>query len=229
MADIKLTKGIYLFQTFSKYRELKLKYQPIMQKVLIQNGTKFLEEKEKELFFEGMGEIVKYIKNSFLYTVRNDYPSKSNVEKIISAIFFRYSRYAGGFDHAYKEIEDVLERLAEQSFFFALGLERYKNRNFKWRPETIGQGNFIKYCTKHVFNELVLNFMREKEQEIENSTITVNEEEKIDSLLSLLEKKKSSIPERTYIDIYKYLTGEKEEYTKDSLPYMKRLYEENKE
>lgn len=143
----------YIFKTGSKYKQLTDSYENIF-KLYLKDNTK------KNGLFEGIGHIAKYISDGFFFSVRENYDSKTNQDKIISAIYYRLSKiYKSESDFKYN-IENRIYDIAEESIFYALGIDVYKNRHsYLWTEDSFYK-NFIKHVSEVVFQSLVFDFLQ---------------------------------------------------------------------
>lgn len=235
-------RGAYTFKptftsyTGSKYRFLTEHYEPLVKKFVRGklNGDKniFDSEEESTLFYLGIEEIEGYIYNGFFYFVKSD-SGKDNVAKIISSIYYRLTKFFGSEENARDEVKGDILDLAKDSVFYALGIDRFNNRNFVWDYDQT-ERTFIKHTFDNVFKVIVLEYMKTK-AELLDIGLTIEVEEDIsntgDSLNAEDILKKSGldhlIPVHVKEDILEYLNGQNFEGERMEMikKYLEKVYE----
>jgi len=201
----------YLAKNAKTFNNLTINYQELFLKVK-KNGLDILSEKEKILFFQGISDISEYISKSFEYTVFQNYDLKPNTEKILSAIFFRLSSFLGNKNEAINTFKEDIKDISENSIYLSLGLEKYKKRNYLWNEDCEKYNNFIKHTITKVFNNLLLDFFKEKESKLNKLStqedLYTNENLLDSSAQDLIEKIEIKIPKNIEIKILNYLNGD---------------------
>lgn len=229
----------YIFKTGSKYKQLTDSYQEIFEKYSEDN--KSLDSKEKELFFLGIKHCSEYLLAGFFYSVKEDFDSKTNQEKIISAIYYRLTKLYGTESELRDKITETLLDLAESSFYYSLGVDNYKNRSsFIWDKKNSKFKNIIKHTSEVVFKSLVFDFMKEKSEIInltsESNELNIDQKdiEPISSELSgeqmiLKSGLKRNIPPEIQTKICLYLDENEDKYEPEIKKYLEVIYKKLKE
>lgn len=226
----------YIFKTGSKYSQLTEEYQGIFKRYIKDKNS--LNDKEYELLFLGIKHIAEYIYYGFFYSVKENYDSKTNQEKVISAIYYRLSKFYGSEDLVKSKFKEQLFDLAESSLFYSMGMEKFKKRSsFFWKEEESFHKNIIKHSSEVVFKSLVFDFMKEQAQ-IMDSASSSNEDlshnphsnsSAIPSVLSgeeMIEKSglEKFMPKEIKIKIIEYLDEGEDKYLKDIQSYLEKIY-----
>lgn len=218
----------FLAKTGNKFNSLTKLYQNSFE-LALREGPKNLNKKTKNIFFEWIVEIRSYIALSFEYSLFNNFENKPPHEKVISAIFFRYSSFIGSTRAALDSIKPQLEEIAESAIFYSLNIEHYKNRNYTWNPTDLKYNNFIKHTIKKVFNPLLLDFFKEKEAKLnlmKDYDLNIIEEENNLSAEDLIISSGILIPYDIKKNIIKYLNNdiELETLSKPEMFYLKQIH-----
>jgi len=181
--------------TGSKYKFLTETYQDIIKQFIhakqIESEEIFKSEDDSALFYIGIEEIQNYIFNGFFYMIR-DKSKKDNLTIIISSIYYRFTKVYGSEDNARNEIESDIRDIAERSIFYALGIDTYKNRSFRWIFEE-SEKTFIKHSFDNVFKTLVFDYMKTKSELLTQSNIV----EDLDIFEDCVELKAEEIIEKS--------------------------------
>ncbi len=162
----------FIFKTGSKYQQLTNLYQPIFEKYI---SKETLTEEENKLFFLGIKHCVDYIVAGFFYSVKENFDSKTNQEKIISSIYNRLIKVYEGDIQLQDRIKNQLTDLAENSLFYTLGIEFYKKRNYIWSINSKYK-NIIKHASEVVFKSLVFDYLKEQSSVLNLSKVILSEE-----------------------------------------------------
>lgn len=219
----------YRFKTGSKYKQLTDEYQNLFKEIKEEK----IDIKNNKNFFIGVKHISDYIYQGFFYNVKQNYDSKTNLDKIITSMYSRLKSFYGteeSFNEKYsKQIYDI----AENSIFYSLGIEKYKKRkSFIWTKKNGYYENFIKHTSEKVFKTLIFLFLKTEisnlEIELEN-TITENNEELSAIELIKLSDLSEFIPEEIKEKIINYLENEDDKNIKQIQPYLDKIYEVLKE
>jgi len=207
----------YLYEKKNTYKQLTNDY----DKCLIS----FIEKKEydKELFFKAINDMKLYINASFYFGIYQKYDHKTPIEKIVYAIFYRYTKIVGSVELAKREIENNILDLAENSIYYSLNIEKYKKRNFKWNQEK----TFLKHTIKSVFFVLLLDFFKKKEYEFNYEFESYKQENEYNNIFEILDRNKK-IPKLVKIKLKSYLENELEFHKLNDydIKYLEKIYEE---
>lgn len=142
----------YIFKTGSKYKQLTDEYENIFREYIKDNS-------KKDGLFIGISHVSDYIAEGFFFSVRENYDSKSNQEKIISAIYYRLTKIFKN-DNFQEKLRERIFDLAEEAIFYALGIEFYKNReSYLWTEDSFYK-NFIKHVSEVVFKSLSHDYLQ---------------------------------------------------------------------
>jgi len=207
-------KPSYIYKSGERYKYLTEKYEYVFKD--------FLDKKEydKLIFFEGLEEYKKYIESSFYFGVNQNYDSKTPQEKIVYAIFFRYSKVIGSQSQFINEIKQDISDLSENAMLYSLGIDKYKKRNFLWDREI----PLLKHTVKKVFFVLLQDFFKKKELELnyENEINSIFTKKDIENELN-----SKRIPRNVKETIQKYLYGEIDysSLTENDLKYIGDIYD----
>jgi len=203
----------FLYRDSSKYKTLTEKYE--------ENFKNYIQKKtyDKELLYEGIKNISEYVFSSFLYGVNEKYDNKTPQEKVIYAIFFRYSSYLGSRDLCLNLIKDNLFDLAENSLFYALGMDSYKKRTFVWGFKK----TFIRHCINNVYVVLLEDYFKSIELNLNSQEHCTYNTNNIEELINT-----KNIPEKSKENILKYLSCEIEinDLSETDMFYMEDIYQE---
>jgi hypothetical protein len=152
----------YIFKTGSKYKQLTDEYEDIFREY-IKDNTK------KDGLFFGVAHVAEYIAEGFFFSVKENYDSKTNQEKIISAIYYRLTKIFKDGNFQEKLRERIFD-LAEESIFYALGIDSYKNReSYLWTDDSFYK-NFIKHVSEVVFKSLSHDYLQTLMESIDNNS-----------------------------------------------------------
>lgn len=225
----------FIFKTGSKYKQLTDSYQHIFEKYVAKEK---LSEEENKLFFIGIKHCVEYIVAGFFYSVKENFDSKSNQEKIISSIYNRMVKVYEGDIQLKEKIKNNLTDLAENAIFFSLGIDSYKKRNYIWSPNSYYK-NIIKHASEVVFKSLVFDYLQEQSSMLNLSKVVLSEEYVNDEVnekfnLTVEDMIKESgledfLSEETKEKLIIYLTEGEEKYHKELESTLKYMYEQLKE
>jgi len=225
----------YIFKTGSKYKQLTEAYQDIFKKYI--QKEKELSEKERELLFIGIKHVATYIKNGFFYSVKQNYDSKTNQDKVITAIYFRMIKITEGELNFRNKYDTTIFDLAETSIFLSLGMETYKKRDsFKWNIDSGFYKNFLKHSSEVVFKSLIYDYMKELSEIANEAKQDINKEsiEAVDitelSTENILNKSgiEWAIPTEIKDKIKEYLNYGELKHLKEITPYLEKIYAELK-
>jgi len=200
--------------------KLTEEYEPLFLEVL---DHKLPQEKEA-LMYKGVESFTQYMLKGVFYKMRENYNSKSPLEKKYEALYNRLVRY-------YDNLEEEFQDIVRDSIYDALGLI---TDNKKFKPE--GENTYIiKYMQTLVFFN-TLNYMEKQLNALEstsNEVVTEDKSEKtindidIDNLLNH-SKLKGAIAEDLFIELRETLINNEEPspYLK---PYLEILLKEKEE
>jgi len=231
MSNIYQYTPSYIFKTGSKYRQLTEEFQDIFVEYM-NNNSIISNESKKNKIFSGIKNLTIYITNGFFYSVKKDYDTKSNQEKIISAIYDRISKIYGGEEVFKSRYYQNIYDLAESSIFYSLGMEKYKKRDsFLWNPEGSFFKNFIKHTSEVPFKSAIHDFMKElsliANESLINQDMSFTEDLDVSELTSkeIIEFSgiEKIIPRETKKKIIEYLSGDIEK-TEDIKKYLELIY-----
>lgn len=225
----------YIFKTGSKYQQLTNTYQPIFEKYISKEALSIEENKN---FFIGIKHCVDYIIAGFFYSVKENFDSKSNQEKIISSIYNRLVKVYEGDIQLKDKIKTHLIDLAENALFYTLGIESYKKRNYIWSKNSYYK-NIIKHASEVVFKSLVFDYLQEQSSMLNLSKVVLSEEyitEEVNEKFNLTVEdmiKESGLenflPRETKEKLIIYLTEGEESYYKELESTLKYMYQKLKE
>lgn len=151
---LRYVPSFHYSEGFSKYEQLTKKYQHLFLD-FIRTG-KF---SDKESFFVAIEHVSEYIASSVEhFLTREPYEQKNQRDKITTSIYQRIKAIHK--ENILDTMRDDFFFLAQESVYVALGISRYKNRNYLWNPDK--HGNFIRYAMHYVFRDLLKEFF-EKE------------------------------------------------------------------
>lgn len=225
----------YMFKTGSKYKQLTDSYQDIFVKYAKKEK---LTVEENKLLFIGITHCVEYILAGFFYSVKENFDSKSNQEKIISSIYNRLVKVYAGDIQLKDRIKGQLADLAENAFFYSLGIDFYKKRNYIWSQESYYK-NIIKHASEVVFKSLVFDYLQEQSSVLNLSKVVLSEEyvneensEKFNLTAEDMIREsglENFLPIETKEKLIIYLTEGEESYYKELESTLKFMYEKLKE
>jgi hypothetical protein len=142
----------YIYSYGSKYRQLTDEYDHVFKR--------YISTGEKTDLFVAVTHISRYIAGGFFFAVKNNYDSKNAQEKIISAMYGRLKSLYGGGNNFDDEIKEKIYEIAENSVYYALGIDEYKNRkSYLWSKESAYE-NFLKHVNSVVFVSLVHDHLK---------------------------------------------------------------------
>ncbi len=225
----------FMFKTGSKYKQLTDSYQHIFEKFALKET---LSIEENKLLFIGISHCVEYILAGFFYSVKENFDSKSNQEKIITSIYNRLIKVYEGDIQLKDRIRGQLADLAENSFFYTLGIDSYKKRSYAWSKDCHYQ-NIIKHASEVVFKSLVFDYLQEQSSVLNLSKVVlseeyVNEENNEKFNLTAEDMIRESgledfLPIETKEKLIIYLTEGEESYHKELESTLKYMYDKLKE
>jgi len=207
----------YIYDKNSQYKILTERYDNCFKSFLNK------ESYNKELFFEAINDMKLYINSSFYFGIYQKYDNKTPIEKIIYAIFYRYSKIIGSIELAKAQIEYQILDLAENSIYYSLGIESYKKRNFKWNNEK----TFLKHTINSVFFVLLLEFFRKKEYEFNFEFNNDIQKNNYNNVIELLNKNKfipRSIKDK--LKLYLECDIEYSDLNSKDIKYLEKIYED---
>ena len=161
-------KPSYIVKEGSRYAHLNKTYHKLFEKYIASKGK--LTEDENLTLWNGILELSNYVVNSFYFLIFNDYSSKTNRDRVISAMYYRLSK-AFGDDYIEGNLKESISSLAENSVLMSLGMMQYKkNLAFKWSSSSKFP-SIIKHTIEVVFKALVFDYLS---QEVESVNASVD-------------------------------------------------------
>lgn len=228
-------KPSHFYKKGSIYSKLVIEYNDIYKQIA-KSGIESLSVKEKEIFFYGLDKIINYIYGSFFYSLKKDYESKKNIDKVIAAIYMRYVAFMGGEHLAKEEISNSIRELAERSIYYTIGVETYKKRNFKWDCENGYYENFLKHTINVSFAHLIYEKMSEinhfldtgKDYSMDIDMHSDSDNNKEDPYELIKQSGiQEYIPKIVYGKLVEYLKGNLDikELNSEDVKYLSKIYE----
>lgn len=179
----------------SKYKELTYKYSLNINNFL-NNGNY-----DKLLLYEGISDFKDYLCGYFDLLVDGYIQDKNNLKKINQAILYRYGLYLGSKHFLKQEMSTLIDRISEDSIYYALGLESYKKRNFKYNKTT----NFINHIKHNVFDIVLHDELKQIEGMLNNKSTYFSIADNSSEIFKELELLRA--PQSIKSKIFKYLNG----------------------